>query len=215
MKFMIGLVATGLTQATAEANCVDKTCTTHCDINVTNSCCAPNACQYDPVFSDTRCIPPAPLICGAPGSGGIPKTMTGFAADSVFGAATAAFDSDLDVPVIGSLHDTFESLPSNFSSCEVLVQVLASSVNPSDVTPSVGRSKKQKVVLGSDVAGVVVAVDDQNPCKRLKVGSRVWGDIGANAHLTGSGLKTKELGGYVLKRREPAIHAKLVNKQSP
>lgn len=123
--------------------------------------------------------------------------MSGFAADSLFGASTAAFDSDLDVPVIGSLHDTFENLPSNFSSCEVLVQVMASSVNPSDVTPSVGRSKKQKVVLGSDVAGVVVAVDDQNPCKRLKVGSRVWGDIGANAHLSGSGLKTKELGGYV------------------
>lgn len=48
-------------------------------------------------------------------------------------------------------------------------------------------------VLGSDVAGTVVAVGDG--CTKLKVGDNVWGDIGANT-LTASGQKTKELGGY-------------------
>jgi NADPH:quinone reductase-like Zn-dependent oxidoreductase len=48
-------------------------------------------------------------------------------------------------------------------------------------------------VLGSDVAGLVVELGDG--CNRLKVGDKVWGDIGANTY-TSSGAKTKELGGY-------------------
>jgi len=35
----------------------------------------------------------------------------------------------------------------------------------------------------------------QPSCKRIKVGDRVYGDIGANT-LTATGAKTKELGGY-------------------
>jgi len=71
---------------------------------------------------------------------------------------------------------------------------MASSVNPSDRRPSVAPSfERGGHVLGSDVAGVVAEVG--GGCSRLRVGDRVWGDIGANTH-TATGGKTKELGGY-------------------
>ena len=49
-------------------------------------------------------------------------------------------------------------------------------------------------MLGSDIAGVVVAIGDG--CSRLKVGDEVWADIGAVVKLKGSGSRTKELGAY-------------------
>jgi NADPH:quinone reductase-like Zn-dependent oxidoreductase len=120
--------------------------------------------------------------------------MSGYAANSIKGPKTASFKTDLPVPKIGSLHEMFLEIPGNYSNCEVLVKVMYSSVNPSDITPSIGRDGDQEVVLGSDMAGVVVNTGSN--CKRLKEGSHVWGDIGANAHLALTGTKTKELGAY-------------------
>lgn len=93
-------------------------------------------------------------------------------------------------PVLGSLHHEYRMPPS----CEVLIRVHASSVNPSDISPTIAQYPK---VLGSDVAGVVEAVMTvgSQACTRLRAGDLVWGDIGANTNTT-SGNKTKELGGY-------------------
>jgi NADPH:quinone reductase-like Zn-dependent oxidoreductase len=75
--------------------------------------------------------------------------------------------------------------------CEVLVEVMASSVNPCDRGTDSARNPK---VLGSDVAGKVVAIGQG--CQRLKVGDEVWADIGAVVKLKSSGQSTKELGAY-------------------
>lgn len=85
------------------------------------------------------------------------------------------------------MHKSYKGLP---DSCEVLVKVIASSVNPSDRHPTVADPPKP---LGSDISGVIV--DTDGTCKRLKTGDAVWADIGANTH-TETGARTKELGGY-------------------
>lgn len=97
--------------------------------------------------------------------------------------------TDQPTPILGSLHSDYSGLP---NSCEVLIKVIWSSVNPSDRFPNVAGSTLPHV-LGSDVAGVVVKAQDS--CKTLNVGDQVYGDIGANTK-TSSGEKTKELGGY-------------------
>lgn len=48
--------------------------------------------------------------------------------------------------------------------------------------------------MGSDLAGVVVAVEPT--CRRLAVGDRVWGDIGAVVHWGAASAKGKENGAY-------------------
>ena len=58
----------------------------------------------------------------------------------------------------------------------MIVAVNYSSVNPCDRGTDAARSPK---VLGSDIAGVVAAVEDG--CTRLSVGDHVFGDIGASA----------------------------------
>jgi len=98
-----------------------------------------------------------------------------------------AFADAFPVPVLGSLREIFGNLT---NTCEVLVEVKSSSVNPTDRHTDGYRLPK---VLGADVAGIVVEVEDN--CTRLKVGDRVWGDIGANAYFP-NGTKTKELGAY-------------------
>ena len=101
----------------------------------------------------------------------------------------AAFGS-MPVPRLGSMHLQYTDLPAN-ATCEVLIKVYASSVNPSDLHPRVSRDSYPKA-LGSDVAGVVL--NTTRGCTRIKSGDRVWGDIGANSHTKGGA--TKELGGY-------------------
>ena len=91
------------------------------------------------------------------------------------------------MPKLGLLHARFAKLPTE---CEVLVQVMASSVNPCDRGTDAALIPK---VLGSDIAGVVVDVGIG--CTRLKVGMHVWADIGAVVYLR-DGKKTKELGAY-------------------
>eukprot|EP00928_Gymnodinium_smaydae_P039486 TRINITY_DN26970_c0_g1_i2.p1 TRINITY_DN26970_c0_g1~~TRINITY_DN26970_c0_g1_i2.p1 ORF type:complete len:326 (+),score=33.14 TRINITY_DN26970_c0_g1_i2:46-978(+) len=81
-----------------------------------------------------------------------------------------ALDEDVALPTLGSLRRKFTGLP---ASCEVLVSVRGSSVNPADrSTPGPFPQ-----VLGSDLAGVVIAVE--SGCQRLTAGESVWGDIGA------------------------------------
>jgi len=98
-----------------------------------------------------------------------------------------SFTDNFTVPSIGSLREIF----TNVTSCEVLIQVKASSVNPAD---RYNDDKRLPKVIGSDLAGVVI--DAEQNCTRIKKGDKVWGDIGANALLLSTGEKTKELGAY-------------------
>ena len=93
------------------------------------------------------------------------------------------------LPKTGQLHDSFADLPTD---CELLIDVAASSVNPVDRTfPGISTER----VMGSDLCGVVAARGDgcSEPA-RLPVGTRVWGDIGANVFYAANGTKTKENG---------------------
>ena len=117
------------------------------------------------------------------------------AAPATMGAFTASggrqeYSPSFPTPAIGSLHTRYTDLPAS-STCEVLVKVYASSVNPSDVSPTIAQYPK---VLGSDVSGVVDSIG--TGCTRLKVGDAVWGDIGANTKSASTKAKTKELGAY-------------------
>ena len=127
----------------------------------------------------------AAAILSTSAAADVPATMAAFVADS---ASRFKYDPAFRTPAATDLAKTF-------SDCQgpaVLVQVMASSVNPCDKGTDAALTPK---ALGSDIAGVVVATSGGG--SRLKVGDRVFGDIGANAHLaSGSGAKTKELGAY-------------------
>lgn len=114
------------------------------------------------------------------------KCQAGMNAWVATSASTQGFQS-LSIPTIGDLHRQYSDLP---SSCEYLLEVMASSVNPSDVSPQIAQYPH---VIGSDVAAIVVEVGPG--CTKLQVGDQVWADIGANTR-TVSGAKTKELGAY-------------------
>merc|ERR1712146_250274 len=90
------------------------------------------------------------------------STMHAFVATSSSGSQE--FKSDFAVPRLGDLHSKYDLKGSNASACEVLIQVAASSVNPSDIHPTIAIYPS---VLGSDVAGVVTSVGEG--CTRLKV----------------------------------------------
>mmetsp|Transcript_2833 Transcript_2833/g.8483 ORF Transcript_2833/g.8483 Transcript_2833/m.8483 type:complete len:375 (+) Transcript_2833:66-1190(+) len=117
----------------------------------------------------------------------VPSTMSGYVQLSEM---KQELRSGLRTPGVGDLRKEYGGLP---ASCEVLVRVEYSSVNPSDRFPTVASSTLPHV-LGSDMFGTVVAAESN--CPRLKVGDRVWGDIGANTKTRIGGTKTKELGGY-------------------
>ena len=142
----------------------------------------------------------AVLVAGATGTGtsgaaaatatnaGTMRAYVATAPNSAQQGYDAAFGP---VPAIGDLHITYADLP---SSCEVKIKVEASSVNPSDIHPTVASAVLPHV-MGSDVSGTIVA-SGGGACTRLKVGDNVWGDIGANTLAKRDGSKTKELGGY-------------------
>ena len=115
----------------------------------------------------------------------VPATMGGFVSQTPH---SFSYVPSFPVPKLGYLHETFAMLPTE---CEVLVQVMASSVNPCDRSTDAARNPK---VIGSDIAGTVVAVG--SGCTRLKVGDEVWADIGAVVHLRTNNASTKELGAY-------------------
>jgi len=100
-------------------------------------------------------------------------------------SATTKALQDFPTPKLGDLHKKFDQLP---ESCEVLVAVAYSSINPADEY----ISEPLPQVMGSDIAGSIIAVESS--CKRLAVGDKVWGDIGAVTHM--GAKKGKENGGY-------------------
>lgn len=124
-----------------------------------------------------RALPALALLCPSRALG----DMEALVATSASERGLARFP----MPELGDLRRKFVDLP---KSCEVLVAVSASSVNPADrSTPGPFPQ-----VMGSDLAGTVLAVEEN--CTRLAVGDRVWADIGAVAQ-TGGG-KGKENGAY-------------------
>ena len=128
------------------------------------------------------------LISGAHAATSLPTTMQAFVAKS---SSSFGYDESFRTPQLGDLRSTFGDDQVQ-KSCEVIVAVNYSSVNPCDRGTDAARSPK---VLGSDIAGVVAAVG--GGCTRLSVGDQVFGDIGANAHLKNLlKTKTKELGAY-------------------
>ena len=118
----------------------------------------------------------------------LPPTMDAFIATD---PTNRKYAEDFPVPTIGDLAKKYGNLP---SACEVLIRVGASSVNPSDIQPTIATDLFPHV-LGSDVAGTVVSVNSSCDCK-VQVGQRVFGDIGANTISAETRQKTKELGGY-------------------
>ena len=128
----------------------------------------------------------------------IPPTMRAYVATATTAGRTSAsaYLPRFPRPTLGQLHHTYSDLPT--PSCEVLIQVAASSVNPSDVTPSISKTLLPHV-MGSDVAGTVLQVQafptSTSTVCRVQPGDRVYGDIGANTK-TSRGEKTKELGAY-------------------
>jgi len=126
------------------------------------------------------------VLSAEPAPRPLPRAMEAFVVMHAF--STPAVRS-VALPTLGSLHETY-SLPAN-ATCEVLLDVHASSVNPSDLHPRIARDDYPKV-LGSDVAGVVLNTSGE--CKSLQPGDSVFGDIGANT-ATKAGA-TKELGAY-------------------
>lgn len=117
--------------------------------------------------------------------------MRGYAATSA-NCATQGYSDSLRPPALGDLRRTYDGLP--VGACEVLVKVEASSINPSDLHPTVAPDAGLPHVMGSDVAGTVLKVES-GCAAAVRVGDHVWGDIGANTR-TRRGAKTKELGGY-------------------
>ena len=78
-----------------------------------------------------------------------------------------------------------------------MIKVAASSINPSDIHPTISEGAGIPHVMGSDISGSVVAIEPHcAQTSKLKVGTRVWGDIGANTLAAKDGSKTKELGAY-------------------
>jgi NADPH:quinone reductase-like Zn-dependent oxidoreductase len=132
-----------------------------------------------------------------------PPTMRAYVATATTAGrtSTSIYTPNFPMPTLGELHKIYSDLPT--PSCEVLIRVSASSINPSDVTPSISNTLLPHV-MGSDVAGTVLRVQafptssttsSTTTTCRVQPGDRVYGDIGANTH-TLQGEKTKELGAY-------------------
>ena len=121
-----------------------------------------------------------------------------------YGRATARSHSAFSnatyvIPSPGSVVRRYARLPA--FNCTVLISVAFSSVNPSDIYPTMAATDVYPKAMGSDVAGTVVFTsphcnaDGAADACPFKIGDHVWGDIGANTHDT-TGAKTKELGAY-------------------
>jgi NADPH:quinone reductase-like Zn-dependent oxidoreductase len=120
-------------------------------------------------------------LAAAVATNALPSEMPALVASSAAKQEVTIFKT----PKLGDLHSKFDNLP---DSCEVLVAISHSSVNPADTYPSAPFPQ----VMGSDLSGTVV--ETQDTCKRLKVGDKVWADIGAVTEFGGS--KGKENGAY-------------------
>jgi len=59
------ITSAGKVGAEGTRTCVNTSCTVDCDPTHSPCCNGTGRCEYDPVFSAMRCIPPAPLICSS------------------------------------------------------------------------------------------------------------------------------------------------------
>jgi len=125
----------------------------------------------------------AAAVAAAVAASALPTEMPALVATS----HSARSFKNFTTPALGDLHANYRDLP---DSCEVLVAVSHSSVNPADRYQSAPLPQ----VMGSDIAGTVLAVQDS--CRRLKVGDKVWADIGAVAYYGPSHSKGKENGAF-------------------
>ena len=91
---------------------------------------------------------------------GLPSQMPALVANSALSKTYGSFKT----PVLGDLHSRYSGLP---NSCEVLVAVNYSSINPADRYASPPFPQ----VMGSDIGAVVIKT--QPSCTRLKVGDKV------------------------------------------
>ena len=122
------------------------------------------------------------------------QTMSGYIATSVsvFGRTNnSTYSNAIPIPNLNELKTTYANLPVH--SCQAYIQVAASSINPSDIHPSIAKSLLPHV-MGSDISGTVLNISG-NDC-RVKIGDRIYGDIGANTFTLKNNQKTKELGAY-------------------
>jgi hypothetical protein len=93
-------------------------------------------------------------------------TMRGYAATSA-NCASQGYSEALRAPALGDLRARYSGLPEG--ACEVLVVVACSSVNPSDLHPTVAAAAGLPHVMGSDVAGTVVRAAPG--CDRVRLSS--------------------------------------------
>merc|ERR1711865_523166 len=101
---------------------------------------------------------------------GLPTEMPALVAKSAQSRSYGSFRT----PALGDLHSRYRGLP---NSCEMLVAVNHSGINPADRYASPPFPQ----VMGSDVSGVVIQI--QPSCTtRLRLGDKVWADIGAVTH---------------------------------
>lgn len=89
----------------------------------------------------------------------IPNTMAAFV------SPTPSFNPTFRTPRLGDLHHRFVNLP---TTCELLVRVIGSSVNPAD-----RGAPGSTVVMGSDIAGRVVVRTALLPVRRLHLPTAV------------------------------------------
>ena len=80
------------------------------------------------------------------------------------------YEAAFKTPALGVLHKKFADLP---TTCEVLVKVMTSSVNPCDRAADSAFDPKP---MGSDLSGIVMQVG--TGCIRLKVGDQVRRPLG-------------------------------------
>lgn len=112
-------------------------------------------------------------------TGVVPSSMQAFVAHSYVGTDFNKIKVEtIDTPKIGD--------------DEVLIQVAGSSVNPVDwkIIEKPAFPIKFPVTLGFDVAGTVVEVGSK--CNRLKVGDKVWTDLGASMGAYAQYARAKE-----------------------
>ena len=125
------------------------------------------------------------------------QTMEAYGRASA-GSHSAFANDTFAIPSPGTVARRYAPLPA--FNCTVLIAVAFSSINPSDINPTMAVTDVYPKVMGSDIAGTVVftsprrAEVNTGACP-FKIGDHVWGDIGANTHVI-TGAKTKELGAY-------------------
>ena len=134
-------------------------------------------------------LPPLAGLLVVASSSPLPTTMRGYVATAP-NCATQGFTPHAAVPKLGDLRAKFANLPGG--ACEALLRVAASSINPSDVHPTVATAAGLPHVMGSDVAGTVVALQPPPPAPPQYVYT-INNDSNSHSHSnsTGNGSRSR------------------------